>query len=209
MHNILIDSVKALDSNHLILAVDSIKNHLVTDSSSVNNTFLWWSWDNWKFFNTFAPWLSAIGTLTVAYLTYRYIIRTEKIIILSIETDVSLLQFVGINYIPQKISITVTNKNMRKATIQHFGFYINGLTYQLIPRADGVSSICPITLQDGESAIYVMDNLDFIEAINKINNGQVETLKVYVKTSTGKIFTNKISNGVINVLKSEIAKVKG
>lgn len=172
----------------------------------MDSTFVGIDYNTWRFINSFAPWLAAFATLT-AVLVALYLARKDKFIKLRITTEVSLIQGGG-RYagLPQYISIIIVNQNIRRAIIQYYGFYVKSETYQIIPLDDGISSTCPITLNDGESARYMLENKDFLEAADKLNKGKLKGLKVYVKTSSGELFTNKLSKSVVNILKSEKVK---
>ena len=126
--------------------------------------------ETWKFINTFAPWLAALGTLA-AVATSLYLARRADRVTLEVRVGVRLLMVKGggSGHGTELIWVNVTNLGRRAATLTNlcwrpvpwrkagFGWHAPENAY---------SSQFPITLTDGQSAYYAMPTSEFLNLKN-------------------------------------------
>ncbi|MFZ5452098.1 MAG: hypothetical protein ACOZF2_09560 [Thermodesulfobacteriota bacterium] len=80
------------------------------------------SQDTWKFINTFAPWLAAIGTITTA-LVALYLARMDRNIRLEISVGHRLIVTPGLSGpYPEFLFIRVVNIGHREAQVINIGW---------------------------------------------------------------------------------------
>ena len=163
-------------------------------------------YSDWRIYNSFAPWIAAIATIFISSIAL-WLATKDKYIRLKL--NMSIAYYTGPNYNPtlkQMISISILNKGIRKATINNLGFYINSKTYQMLPSKNHLNSEYPITLSDGESANYYLENSDFLEVMNRFNNGKLKGIKIFTMSSTGKMCKKRLTKGVKNVINTELKR---
>lgn len=156
----------------------------------------------WTFINSFAPWLSAIGTLIVALFTY-LLIRKEKTI--KLKASAAITYSYGYNVQVPQLVVTATNIGIRVATVKNLGILIDGLTFQ--PESHWLRSNKNV-LNDGKSVEYEIDVSAFENIIKHFKEKKIKSIKVFTKASTGEMFSSKISKNILNVLYAEINKPK-
>ena len=166
-----------------------------------------WDMETWKFINTFAPWLSAIGTLTAVCISV-WLARRDKYIRLAVSANTQRL--ISLNE-PNRpcvdiVFLAVTNIGHRSATIKKF-YWSTGFFWKKkvefvginLPNAQVLeSSPLPIKLTDGEEANYFFKINAITNYLNKFlfeitntqfpSRRQLASLKIAVETSTGEIF---------------------
>ncbi len=113
--------------------------------------------DTWKFINTFAPWLSAIGTITAVCVSLYFSRRDRR---LRLEVTASY------RYIPQNnqgyIHIRIINIGNRTAKITGIGWRVGVVgRYGAFDSLDKkLSDTIPVTLKDGEDVDYYIYNFE-------------------------------------------------
>lgn len=160
----------------------------------------------WQFINSFAPWLSAFGTI-LAVIVALYLARRDRKIKFSVYVRLvkigSVPQNFPINQMKDYIAIDITNKNYRTATLTNIywkiGMFQKGRYDQLI-MPNNMSSEIPIKLYDGDVASYRIPLSDFRKNLDVIKKGlhtnciKLETMFIFVVavTSTGHKFKTRI-----------------
>jgi hypothetical protein len=150
--------------------------------------------DYWRFVNSFAPWLSAIGTLS-AVIVAIYLARRDKFVRLKCVAGIRMLMGPDFPNHPELISISITNIGMRKAKIDGLSMkigVIKPIFLELIPpRDDRSSSPLPVVLGDGDRASYhfALDLFSDVKAENFIDKRYIRLL---VNTSVEVRFKTKI-----------------
>jgi hypothetical protein len=177
--------------------------------------------DTWRFINTFAPWFSAIGTIS-AVVTSLYLAKKSGRVHLKVDAGVRTIIQQGI---PSKdfVTIMVVNKGHRTATIQSVGWKLGFFrkTYFIqMPGPPILSSKLPQKLEDGESARYFFSiepeggdgwREQFKKALDKFKfpTLMAHSMKAQVHTSVGKTFEARIEKSLRDLLLTEKqAKVK-
>jgi hypothetical protein len=161
--------------------------------------------DTWRFINTFAPWMSAFGTLA-AVVTSLYLARRTDRIRLKLDIGIRILsvQGAGPGHGTQLVFLCVTNIGRRTATVTH-------LYWKPVPwRKSGIlwiapqniySSVFPITLADGQSANYASPLEDFRQNFSShakthfagvAGAVRLHLTRMCVGTSTGEVFRTKL-----------------
>lgn len=169
--------------------------------------------ETWKFINTFAPWLSAIGTL-LAVTVSLYLARAKKPIKLKISAGHRVIVEQGGNGDPPAyLYISAVNTGHRIATITNVGWKLGLLgrrhAIQLVQK-DSYSSGLPVKIDDGEQAQWLVplsleDNWlqrfsrNFLLPHPRWN---LLWLRLQIHTSVGKTFETSIEKG----LKEELLK---
>lgn len=151
----------------------------------------------WKFINTFAPWVSATGTVA-AVITSLWLARRDRIIRLTINAALQEAESAGI---PPLFVITATNVGHRSATISSVYWKTGVLRTQRIPLTIGLSG-SPERLTDGDSwttdlAIgFLEKNVDHrlapILRKSRWPSLSARFVKIGVQTSTGKRFEARL-----------------
>lgn len=155
--------------------------------------------DYWKFVNSFATWVSALGTL-LAVIVALYFSRKDKFIKLKVEMNVLVLVGPDFPQSPEKIVVSVTNTGLRKAIVTGIGGTIGSLKknhFQIIPIPnDGISGKFPVTLDEGESASFYFPVNFFKDISKKINRHlfPITTFKILAYTSVSKNFKNNVNS---------------
>jgi hypothetical protein len=94
--------------------------------------------ETWKFINTFAPWLSAVGTIS-AVITSLYLARKSRRIHLKVDAGLRTLVQQG-SPAKEYVAITVVNRGDRAATIQSIGWKIGFFRKRTVHSTGGRSS---------------------------------------------------------------------
>jgi hypothetical protein len=164
----------------------------------------------WKFINTFAPWLSAIGTISAVIFSL-YLARRDRNVRLKITAGHRLIVTPGtIGPHPEYLVINVVNIGHREARLINIAWKVGLLhkEYGVIVRFDSLSSPMPTQLKDGEEANYILPldmKADWIQNFIKgflfpFHRIRSRFIKVEVRTSIGKNFTQKIERGLRKIL---------
>jgi len=173
--------------------------------------------ETWKFINTFAPWLSAIGTLSVVIISL-YLARAEKPIKLEVRAGhrIMITPDQGGEH-PEYLFISAINKGHRIATITNIGWRIGLFKKQHMIQmvtADLDSSALPAKIDDGEEAqwyipLNVEDN--WIEKFSRDRLPPYPRIKIFslrlrIFTSVGKTFEARIEKSLKDKLLEECKK---
>jgi hypothetical protein len=175
--------------------------------------------DTWRFINTFAPWLSAIGTLLAVVISLYLARKTKEIKIkASIGHRIVIEQGISAPY-PEFIMIYVVNEGGRVVTITNIGWEIG-----LIRKRYAVQTLTghptshriPTRLGDGEEATYLipLENnkrwiADFVEGMLSQNPRlSLLTLRLMIYTSVGKPFSAKVEKSLKDIMLKEIIRQK-
>lgn len=113
--------------------------------------------ETWQFINTFAPWLSAIGTLSAVVISL-YLATKDRRITLKVDASLKTLIQTGVRS-QDFATISVVNVGRREATITGIGWkigFIRKTNLFQVPGAPLYSAQLPSKLHDGESASYFM-----------------------------------------------------
>ncbi len=157
--------------------------------------------ETWQFINSFGPWLSALGTIA-AVITALYLAKRADKIRLQLRVGIRkvAIQGEGGDHGRDYVWVSITNLGRRKANITH-------LFWKPVPwRKRGIIWIAPqnqyslkfpVTIEDGESANYVLPVEEFRERF-RIHAREIfssfadevwlRTLRFCVSTSTGETF---------------------
>lgn len=160
--------------------------------------------ETWLFINSFAPWVSAFGTIA-AVIVALYLSIREKRIRLRISAGYRLLIIPGekLNKKNEFLVINIVNVGYREAIITNIGWKVGLLKKQLgvqIPIEDGFSDKIPTKLKEAEVANYYIplnETTNWIENFSKnflqpYPRIRLRFTKVQVFTSIGKKFEAKI-----------------
>ena len=171
----------------------------------------------WRFVNSFAPWLSAIGSLSAVALAL-FLARQDKRVRLDVSAGHRLLVTQGVpGPHPSYLSIRITNIGHREAQISSLtwktGIFHKAYAVQTISR-DDLSSPMPIRLKDGEEANYFIrldDEHDwlgkFIEDFLPNNYWlRLKLTRIRVHTTIGSEFATKLEKGFIDLCLERIKK---
>jgi hypothetical protein len=162
--------------------------------------------ETWRFINTFAPWLSAMGSLS-AVITALYLAQRDRRLNVRVRASIRIQFFVGggPGHGDEFVSVNVVNKGQRPARIARIfwrvGIMKTSTFFHTVPTAPG-SSTLPTKLEDGDEAafIYPIDAFfaGFLEgrprnAFGRLSRLQSFFMRVQVSTSTGRVFSARIS----------------
>lgn len=163
--------------------------------------------DAWKFINTFAPWFSAIGTLSAVILTI-HLARKDRNIQLEVSAGHRIIVTPGVPApYPEYLSIYVVNVGRREAQITNIGWKTGVFKKQhaiQTPPYNQFSSPLPIRLKDGEEAKYLIELSkadDWLKGFTKdmlspFPRIQCRFAKLRVFTSIGKTFESGLEDGL-------------
>jgi len=124
--------------------------------------------DWWLVVNTFAGWISAIGTVA-AVITALYLARKESRIRLKVIAGVRLIGTIGTPGPPSRYAVLeVINVGRRQATVTGL-YFRDGLPFTRtefvwVPPQNSLSAGMPVVLGDGGSARWVSPIADFADA---------------------------------------------
>ena len=156
------------------------------------------SQDTWRFINSFAPWLSALGTFSAVMLSL-HLARRDKTVRLRVAVGHRLLVTPGTpKPWPEYISINIINIGHRDAQITYIGWKIGIFHKRYAVQSiinDGLSSSLPIRLRDGEEARYMipLNETNWLEnfalkMLSPYTSIQCRFARVQIFTSIGKTF---------------------
>jgi hypothetical protein len=163
--------------------------------------------ETWEFINTFAPWLSAIGTLLAVGVSL-YFARHDKRIRLEVNAGHRLIVTQGQKEPhPEYLLMRIVNIGHREAQITSIGWKVGLFKKQYAIQTtiqDGISSPLPVRLKDGEEAKYYIPlhgEYSWLEGFIKdfYQNHpkyRVKHTKIQVFTSVGKTFESTIEKGL-------------
>lgn len=178
------------------------------------------SQETWKFINTFAPWLAAIGTLMAVGVSL-YLARQDKRVRLNITAGYRVIVSQGMQGKPPGVmAIRVVNVGHREAQITGIGWKVGLIikqhAEQMTIQGDGISSPLPTRLRDGDEAVYYfpMDGKQkWLEGfVAKLllphHKWKLRNTKVGIFTSVGKTFEARIEKGLMCALLKYIETTK-
>lgn len=163
--------------------------------------------DTWKFINTFAPWFSAIGTITAVILSL-HLARRDKHIRLEVTGGHRLIVTPGVpGPHPEYLVINIVNVGHREAQIKNIGWKVGIFKKRYAVQTttnDGTSSPLPIRLKDGEEAKYFVplnEETKWSERFAKdmlkpFPRLQAYFVRVQAFTSVGDTFESRIEKGL-------------
>lgn len=173
--------------------------------------------ETWQFVNTFAPWLSAFGTIA-AVVTALYLARRADKIRLQLRVGIRMVAVRGggEDHGKEYVWVSITNLGRRKAHITHMfwkpvPWRKSGLIW--IAPENQYSSKFPTTIDDGESANYVLPVEEFKERFKEraqdffagfAGSIRLRTLRFCVSTSTGDTYYQR-PEAELRALLGEIA----
>ena len=175
----------------------------------------------WIFINTFAPWFSAIGTVS-AVIVSLYLARKSKPK-LTVRVGHRIIITPGMKGpFPEYVAFSITNIGGRILKITNLGWKIGLFRWKIDllkektaiqpTIRDELSNTIPIDLKDGEMANYFIElkddknwikhfAKDFIESKSRI---LLLTLRFEVYTSIGRTFSCKVEKPLLQMLIKEI-----
>ena len=175
--------------------------------------------ETWEFINSFAPWLSAIGTIA-AVIVSLYFSKKDKLIKLRINVGTRIIITPGLidKIQPQVINISITNIGYRKVTVKLVGgrlgiFKKKAFIINILPTINSQS--LPATLEESED-IQLNIPLNQNDWIRDFANGHLSkspfflttSLRFIAYTSVGKNFQCKPEKGFKSQLLQEARKAK-
>lgn len=165
------------------------------------------SQDTWKFVNTFAPWLSAVGTIS-AVIVSLHLARRDKRIRLEVSAGIRLIVTPGIPESARNeyLAIHVVNIGHREAQITNVGWKAGIFKKRYAVQTNfmaGNSSSLPIRLRDGEEARYFVplnEESDWLSGFGRdmLSRDWVQAyfLRIQVSTSVGVTVESRIEKGL-------------
>jgi hypothetical protein len=175
--------------------------------------------ETWRFINTFAPWLSALGTFTAVWVSLYLARKTNRAdLILSFG-----IRFLGVSDPESRVvvSLSITNVGLRSATVNKIFF--RALPWRKrgsvwVPPRNAYSSAFPITLADGQSANYFSAVPEFERAFAEGFSNELQgfpgrpirmrLLRIYVGTSTGDLFHQKPEQSLLRLMQQSAITMK-
>jgi hypothetical protein len=163
--------------------------------------------ETWQFINTFAPWLSALGTIS-AVIVSLYLATRDRRISLKVSAGVKIIMQGG--HSETFIGVSAVNMGRREVTITGIGWQTG-----LFRKREFVqlgfsphSSDLPARLQDGETANYFipLENtgnhwvLKVKDDLGKCLWFKVYFMKALVVTSIGKTFRVRVNRNIRDLL---------
>ncbi len=158
--------------------------------------------ETWQFINTFAPWLSALGTLAAVVVSL-YLASSRAKLKLRITVGHRVLAGLGTGHFPDYLLIEVVNVGFRSARVTGLGWKV-GLfqkshALQVVDKGE-YSSPLPVDLADGQEARYLIPFEGSADWLNQFSNDFVGhpvrlrlfTLKLQVFTSLGRKFERRV-----------------
>ena len=182
----------------------------------------------WEFINSFAPWLSGLGTLLVVAVSLHLARRDERIRLRVSVKDVYYISTPQAGFLPwmkaigmeppssdvkQFLNIGVVNVGRRTAKISQIGFSFPYRKAGFLLGFDKLSSSIPCDLIDGQTAdyFYPQERLgNFAMKINTIIKFPFEArlLQAIIFTSVGKTFKKRIPKSIGDILVREIVALR-
>jgi len=160
--------------------------------------------ETWKFINTFAPWLSALGTFTAVFVAL-YLASRDRQIKLRVYAGVMVIATAGKPPAENEecVLINAVNLGRREVTITNIGWstglFRKRFFVQMFP-PHYLSSKMPIRLHDGEEASYYIPLEKTDNWASRFSQRHLlryprltsRFIKVRVHTSIGKVFESRI-----------------
>jgi hypothetical protein len=169
--------------------------------------------ETWRFINTFAPWLAALGTFSAVVVSL-YLARKSNQIELEVRAGLRNIAFIeGMpvagpppgNFQPAPLLVWVGITNLGRRSAHIVSVYWKPLPWRKrgivwFPPQNNYSSRFPITLDDGQSANYSSPVPEFEKSFTKhfrhefsgfFGAIRLRLLRVGVGTSTGEVFRCK------------------
>lgn len=159
--------------------------------------------EDWKFINTFAPWLSAIGTLlaVVVSLYLAYTSRRQKL-----KPTASIMYMVTQGQkeeiYPKYVWLRASNIGHTKVKVTNIGWnvgFFKKRTFLQTNPKNMYSSEIPVMVEEGEEASWIIDindskwMQDFYENTLQKNKWYLWSLKFVVYTSKNKSFSCRVN----------------
>jgi len=154
--------------------------------------------ETWRFINTFAPWLSALGTIA-AVATSLYLAQRDRRINLKVRASlrIQFIQGGGRGHGDRFVSLNIANRGRRPAMITGVGFRFGEVRRQefLPPSPQGTP--IPVKLEDGDEAAYLYPLDDFCAGLFgsippklfcPFPSVRLRSARAIVATSVGKAF---------------------
>lgn len=168
--------------------------------------------ETWKFVNTFAPWLAALGSVA-AVVTSLYLATRQTKVRLRLTAAHHLTVWTGAQLLPPEIlDIEIVNVGLRDvevAAIEWRAGLRGKRCLVQMPCNDGFSSRLPIRLAYGETARYVIPFHSWVrqmrEYLRPFARAQACLLGIQVRTSVGQIIGGRVEKK----LRREIIKSFG
>lgn len=163
--------------------------------------------DTWRFINSFAPWFSALGTISAVVVAI-YLARRDKTVRLEVSAGHRLIVTPGTpTPWPEYLCIKVVNVGHRDAQVTNVGWKVGILRKRYAVQTtinDGMSSAIPVRLRDGEEAKYYIplnDETNWLEDFGRkmlrpFPSLQVRFVRVQAFTSIGKTYEAPIEPGL-------------
>ncbi len=172
--------------------------------------------ETWEFINTFAPWLSALGTIA-AVIVALYLSNREKRIRLRVSAGHRMLIIPGQNIQEENefLVINIVNIGYRSAIITNIGWKVGFIKKQLgiqMTINDGYSKRIPTKLNEGEEANYYIPLNTETNWINNFLNNflqphprlRLKFTKIQAFTSIGKTFESRIEKNLEQKILKEL-----
>lgn len=163
-------------------------------------TFLGIDKEHWDFVNSFANWISAIGTCGAVIVSLWLASRPDRIA-LQVSASIRVAIIPGVSTPPVRyVSITAVNTGRRIAKITSIGWTYGGRTARSskhlfqVPgdQGDGMTSPMPVILDDGQQAQWMFEKAQWLTQLHKLYSPDwrrtVDTFHVVVSTSVGRDF---------------------
>lgn len=122
--------------------------------------------ETWKFINSFAPWLSAMGTL-VAVVVALYLSQRDRRIHLKVRASlrVRLVRGGGLGGGARFVSVNISNIGRRATSVTGLGFkFPTACRGEVLPPLPEGSAL-PVKLEDGDEAAYLYPLEAFCDGI--------------------------------------------
>ena len=161
----------------------------------------------WEFINSFSSWVAAFGTVG-AVIVSLLLARRDKTVRIEVTAGLRLSVIPGTQPpYPELLCISITNIGHREAQITSIGWKIGYFKKQCMVQTiinNGISSILPVRLKDGEQATYYiplnnetrwLENFrnDFLQKYPRL---MARSIKVLASTTIGKTYEAKIEDGL-------------
>jgi hypothetical protein len=174
--------------------------------------------DAWQFINSFAPWLSATGTISAVVMSL-YLATRDKKIRLKVNAGLRKLVMPGQKLAQGTdiVSITVTNVGYRAATINSLYWKVGFFKKAHIVQMPENLSALPTKLADGDEAsfplnlpLWAKDIGGFLDVIpSSFPKIGVKSIKIGACTTSGERFESKIEPRLQKWFLEQLEKRKG
>lgn len=168
--------------------------------------------ETWRFINTFAPWLSALGTLA-AVATALYLAYHDRRINLAVRASLRI-QFIrggGPGHGDRFVSVNVINRGRRRATVSGIGWRLGLLKQREFLVPDYRGPTIPAKLEDGDEAAFLFPLDQFAsglldalprKALIPLPGIRLASMRAIVATTAGRAFYATITRD----LRQELAR---